>query len=204
MQTAEVQNVCRITNAPLWKRYMSCLQMISEEHADQEISPKPLQAPWQTCFTELLPWMKLRSSLNEVLLFHGCKRGTANTVVQTGFDPRVANTGGLYGEGSYFACQACKSMQYTDAHDHNDQRCILLCRVALGDPEYVKEARKGTKRPSERDPSNPLKGLHDSFVVNPGCEGGPSAQEHREFVIFKAEQVYPELAMWFRACALKD
>ncbi len=46
----------------------------------------------------------------------------------------VAALQGLNGAGLYFAQESCKAWGY--AKKKGNERCILLCRVALGDPHY--------------------------------------------------------------------
>ena len=85
------------------------------------------------------------------------------------------STGNILGKGSYFACQAAYSANYTDC------RKFFVARVIPGDycvgsPNYTK--------PPPKDPQKPLENLYDSCVdqvANPNI-----------IVIFTHYQAYPE------------
>jgi len=123
--------------------------------------------------------------LNEVLLFHGTC--VAEAIAIEGFDFRLARRG-MYGKGTYFSTQSCKSNQYTGS---SSPRTIVISRVILGTPHFAQTADKNLVQP----PSVPGSGqLHDSVLVKPGqMLGHPHGQQaHTEFVIFDFAQAYPE------------
>ena len=55
----------------------------------------------------------LSQEINEHYLFHGCGAEAAKDIVEHGFDPRLANEGGMFGKGVYFAENPTKSDQYS-------------------------------------------------------------------------------------------
>eukprot|EP00922_Rhytidocystis_sp_ex-Travisia-forbesii_P000527 GHVS01000780.1.p1 GENE.GHVS01000780.1~~GHVS01000780.1.p1 ORF type:complete len:953 (-),score=91.30 GHVS01000780.1:230-3088(-) len=120
----------------------------------------------------------LDTSINEVWLFHGCDVNVAKqNIAGEGFDPRLGS--GVFGAGCYFADQACKSSQY-----NNNTRCLLICRVILGD-QMIKTTKFGGRRPSMNTLTNEP---YDSIY---GVRG------HNEFIVFDSNQVYPEyLVEW--------
>ena len=60
--------------------------------------------------------------------------------------PRTSRTG-YYGQGTYFASQACKNHQYAAGDDDYDLHTIIVCRVALGDVFYADKVDKDCRRP---------------------------------------------------------
>lgn len=132
--------------------------------------------------------------INEQLLWHGAAPSKVKSIVEEGFDVRLAKRSGLYGEGVYFAEQSCKSFQYCDqdAGIHS----IILARVAIGDPFYTQAPQKSLLRPPERTNGS---GRYDSVVANVGIANAVSAagQQHREVVVFDGSQTYPELVIHF-------
>lgn len=65
-------------------------------------------------------------------LWHGTKFCNADSIATMGF-LQQKSARQLYGPGTYFAIQACKSLQYTE----NGRACLFLCAVFLGkDPFF--------------------------------------------------------------------
>merc|ERR1712187_952442 len=57
--------------------------------------------------------LRLSASVNEHLLFHGTDdKGKVCSITASGFEP-WASKNAMYGKGTYFASEACKSHQYT-------------------------------------------------------------------------------------------
>merc|ERR1711879_822175 len=120
----------------------------------------------------------------------------AEAIVRYGFDFRKSHPG-MYGDGVYFAFEACKSHQYTclkcntfcicqsvpkgaDASESKRERTMIIARVALGDPYFAKSTLSKVRHPPERSCGD---GLHDSVIANPGpMQGHPGKkQNHQEF-----------------------
>ena len=144
----------------------------------------------------------LAEDVDEKILLHGTSWESANDIVQNGFDNRISHRC-LYGDGVYFASEACKSHQYTchlPGSTHRSgcncrhERTLIIARVALGDPYLAREVAE--HRPERRRP--PVKSgkqgvTYDSIIVNPGpIRGHPQREQvHQEFVLFDREQAYP-------------
>ena len=100
---------------------------------------------------------ELNESINETFLLHGSKPETLATMLANGVNEKFS--GGLFGEGSYFADNLCKSDQYVNSltsashtasatdpslrklhrmlyrtHDHPREKVyyVFVCRVVLG------------------------------------------------------------------------
>lgn len=138
---------------------------------------------------------------NERLLLHGT-RGleTAVKIAIEGFDNRVRGKSGLYGQGTYFAAQTCKSAQHATAHGARQRATqwmmgtMLFARVAIGHPFYATGPCRERARPPEKY------GMRaDSIVAMPGIPNGlpHSSQGHMEIVTFDPAQAYPEFIVQF-------
>merc|ERR1712129_485548 len=105
---------------------------------------------------------------------------TAVQIAVEGFDFRLSRAG-LYGHGTYFSSQACKSHQYTS--DDDQCRTVIISRVALGDAALAEEVDRECRRPPLRSGTSRR---CDCIVANPGPMPGDHAgvQTHQEFVIF--------------------
>ena len=130
----------------------------------------------------------LDASLNEVYLFHGTTPDIATLISRHGFDERVASMNGLYGAGTYFAENSCKSMQYTQSPNSNGEYTIIYSRVLLGHAHHTSQGMKGVRRAPDRVPGVPF----DSVVASGGT------QVHREFIVYDRPQTYPEFIIYFK------
>eukprot|EP00906_Rhabdomonas_costata_P012053 RCo017192 len=136
----------------------------------------------------------LNRDLNEVYLFHGSNPDTATIIARNGFDERVANLGGLFGAGIYFAQEGCKSAQYCRSKDAHGRFCLLYCRVTLGDIFYTDSTLANMRRPPARKDVPTV--LYDSVVANPGVANG-GHQVHRELIVYNGAQCLPEYIIYF-------
>jgi hypothetical protein len=130
----------------------------------------------------------LDASLNEVHLFHGTPPDIATLISRHGFDERVANMGGLYGAGTYFAENSCKSMQYTVSSNSDGEYTIIYSRVLLGHVHTTSQGMQGVRRAPDRVTGVPF----DSVVASGGT------QVHREFIVYDRAQTYPEFIIFFK------
>jgi len=188
---AEVIEVQRNENAALYKEF---LQMRTDLTGTYQDGVRSLQPAIDAEFL-------INGQVNEVFLWHGTGSTAMETILRRGFDERVASvSGNLYGSGLYFASQSCKSLQYAS---RGTERCLILCRVLLGNvfyatgpidavirrPPCVQGCPHETPCPHER---------HDSVVANSGVQHTLGAQVHREFVVHNRRQVYPEFLIKIR------
>jgi hypothetical protein len=132
---------------------------------------------------------------NEFFLWHGTKPALAKTLAQEGFDERVANLGGLYGAGSYFADAACKSNQYADETNAQGERCMLYCRVTMGEAFKTDTLHTNARRAPD-NPSTPGR-PYDSIFAEKDV-GNSGTQSHNEYVVFRSQQCYPEYIIWYK------
>merc|ERR1712048_392717 len=98
--------------------------------------------------------------------------GMLEPIYKKGFETRLSNMEGLYGAGTYFAEESCKSFQYCD---QQDERCIVLARVTLGHAYRTQGPLQGHRLAPQNC---------DSVVAEVGIGNGINVQQHREFVIF--------------------
>lgn len=175
---ATVTRVLRIENTVLWKNFNfrkgTMLQL------SRSSRPRRVVVPYHE---------NVDADANEFFLFHGTDPDTAPLIAEHGFDERVAEIGGLYGGGCYFAENSCKSQQYATANRAGE--CTMLyCRVLLGDPHLTNTQLKNQRRAPEK-PGHPGQ-IYDSVVASGG------SQIHREFVVYDRHQVYPEFIIYYR------
>ena len=94
---------------------------------------------------------EMSADINEFYLFHGTSLKKAMLICKNGFDPAAADSYCLYGAGSYFAINSCKSHQYSSAKasqkGNTSNLVMLVCRVAM--PHCTAKSHKNERRPSE-------------------------------------------------------
>lgn len=127
-------------------------------------------------------------------LFHGLSPAAAEGILQADFaiDRTGAEDGRLYGHGVYFteSCSRADVLTRGDATE-DGLRCLVLCRCVLGNMHYDEEV------------------LPDLVNVVGRCVGGSyhsvlgdrrkrCPDTFREYVVYDADQVYPEILIWYR------
>ena len=143
--TFEVIQAYQIKNPHLWRRHQRFARSIRDKHKQQGICPECIRPPVSHALTEFAREIDVDLNSNARLLLHGMKDfDVAKTIAIEGFDNRVARDAAcLYGAGTYFAAQTCKSAQYAmrDGLKRKASRefpgTILIARVAIGDPFYT-------------------------------------------------------------------
>merc|ERR1712146_350145 len=87
---------------------------------------------------------QLDKDAHEEFLFHGTNDVAAESITKGDFLVNLAgsNAGTLYGKGVYLAESVSKSDEYT-MENRSGERCILVCRAALGYVYYTDEASQG-------------------------------------------------------------
>lgn len=84
-----------------------------------------------------------RSVGNETLLWHGSRMANFVGILSQGLriaPPEAPVTGYMFGKGIYFADMVSKSANYCYAHGSDNIGLLLLCRVALGEPNKKYQA----------------------------------------------------------------
>merc|ERR1712187_1030778 len=92
----------------------------------------------------VFPWYILDNELNERIAFHGTTISKLDSIAQQGYDSRLSELNGLYGAGTYFAEQSCKSFQYCDIQG---EKCIVLTRVTMGHVSPANSNLQGLRLP---------------------------------------------------------
>ncbi|XP_052280854.1 uncharacterized protein LOC127878368 [Dreissena polymorpha] len=116
-----VTEIQRIENLSLFRKYCHKRQSLFEQLVKQKKGawPKVECIPKSTgpIVLQKLASRKMASDLypeiNEVLLFHGTKEDTIDTICQDGLDPRLGSGKAMFGPGVYGAEKALKADQYT-------------------------------------------------------------------------------------------
>lgn len=169
----------------------------------------------------------LDAKANEYWLFHGCDPKVLQTLLEKGYDPRVSNVHGMFGGGFYLAENSSKSNQYIPCpgceqncitresnceceDQENFEFTIILYRTVLGDVHIVKQYRKEiyrgidkqhpVRRPPSKENSNEL---YDSVMGECKNYGGDRLN-YREFVLYDADQAYPEYVIQYKRSLEKN
>ena len=132
----------QVRNRNLWRRYQRHVQGICDKHEKHGIVPEAIDPPVGGALTKIAEAIDVNLAGNERLLFHGTRSlEIAQKIAAEGFDNRIAHSNGLYGRGTYFAAQTCKSAQYATADrskaTQSKMGTMLIARVAIGDPYYT-------------------------------------------------------------------
>ena len=148
----------RVENMALWKQYWHRKRemvdiMRAHNIRSSGLSPAP---PYLANPRLTNPDQLMAQGLNEVFLYHGTSVEIAAIVSKHGFDERVSNNG-LYGKGLYFADESCKAGQYAKSQYSREcgetTKTILISRVTLGDPHYVKPGKQRDHVATRRAPA---------------------------------------------------
>ena len=131
----------QVRNRTLWRRYQNRSRRIVEKNKELGIGLEKMKPPVGDALAEFGEELLVEWGQNEEILFHGTRTWEdAKKIVCQGFDNRVARESGLYGRGTYFATQTCKSAQYATTQGQVKKATgqmvgtLLLARVAIGDP----------------------------------------------------------------------
>jgi hypothetical protein len=181
-----VVSVERVENESLWQMYQLRRDILKKTCAAQGIRSISAVTNWQPAMPSKA---EMSTDINEFYLFHGTSSKSAHFICEHGFDERVAALSGLYGAGSYFAINSCKSHQYSSQNKDSSTFVMLVCRVAMGSPYCTSTSHNNQRRPPDNaaTPGRPF----DSIFAQHGIGRG-GQQQHNEYVVFDRLQVYPE------------
>ena len=120
----------------------------------------------------------------EVFMFHGVPWRAVDSISSSGFklEHSGMHRGSMFGQGIYFAPHASKSDFYADCNE-NGEKCIFLCRVALGGA-MAKWAACPHMSPTD-DPDLRWKSV---WAVTRECGG---VVDHPEACIFSEDAALP-------------
>ena len=135
--------------------------------------------------------------LHELLLYHGCRRGSIDGILSEGFDPSRSGerSGQFFGCGTYFADISAKADTYVDSAA-DGMKCVVVAQVCLG--KALKAFRAMPRfHPScsEGDDERPA---FDSVVGEDTEHEG--ILDHREYVIYNGAQAMPRYLVWYQHC----
>jgi serine/threonine protein kinase len=190
-----VVSVVRVENESLWQMYQLRRDILKKNCAAQDIRSLSTVTNWQPAIPSKAD---MSTDINEFYLFHGTSLGMAEVICKHGFDERVAALSGLYGAGSYFAINSCKSHQYSSKIKDSSNFVMLVCRVAMGSPHCTSTLHQNARRPPDNaaTPGRPFDSIFAqhgiSFPIIIAGVQRHHKQHHNEYVVFDRHQVYPE------------
>lgn len=125
-------------------------------------------------------------------LFHGLSSSSAEAILQPDFAIDRTPTGRLYGHGIYFT-ESCGQADVLTLGAGSDDcvRCLLLCRCVLGNSLVDEEVLPDVVSLVGQC----VAGAYHSVV---GDRRKRCPDSFREFVVYDADQVYPEILIWYR------
>lgn len=128
---------------------------------------------------------------NSAWLYHGTNDEAAAMISRGDFliERAGSNAGTLFGRGIYLAESCSKSDEYSTENEEG-LRCILVCRVTLGNINYCDERRPDV----DKLVRSCVNGNFHSVL-------GDREKVHstfREFIVYDDDQVYPEYVLWYK------
>jgi hypothetical protein len=106
-----VIGVQRVQNTELWQSYDMYRQRLQQQQQQQQPDS---------------------SGINMKTLYHGTSTAFIDTIVEEGFDARLAKAASLYGRGTYFAERAETAMMYISGTFFLQQQKLIVASVVLG------------------------------------------------------------------------
>jgi len=219
----------RLEHDVLWKEYMAArtkvqVQMESLRKQGASFAKVDLRKEYSTLLREL-PVHKTEAmdeQINEVYLSHGTKPEVLLTILQNGLNERFS--GGLFGNGTYFAEDVGKNDQYC-APDHGGQNplqkvlyhelkippaygvfYVLFCRVILGSPVRTQDGEYDMdQRPQVSVWSSEQRELAAIPKSSPPinfhsllAEKGGKLKRYRELIVYHGTHIYPEYVVAYQ------
>ena len=126
------------------------------------------------------------------MLFHGAEYNVVDIITRRGFDDRLANTGGMFGSGIYFANMASKSDEYVGRSGGTFK--MIIARVSMGNAYRTNRTMSGTRRPPC---VNSCTGScsHDRFD---SIWYDSTGKNYEEYMVYDRYQCYPEFVVEYR------
>lgn len=203
--TFELTKVVRVQNPTSWLRYQAHKDEIVTQ-CGSTASPIP----------NVLTRPPLDATVNEYHLFHGLNSKFIPHIKKLGFNTNGSSLTGMFGAGLYFYENSSKANQYSHAEEcatsgpnppnctckKDDEMCMLLCRVILGDALIEQNFRGNAPgqfwHARRTAPIKPGGSCYHS-VVGESKENYPAAALLlREYVIYECGQVYPEYVIFYK------
>lgn len=181
----------RCQNVQNWIEYSRTRWLIKEELAADKGLPRSIDGLKTAGAFLDEDQYRLDSGAHEAFLFHGTNDDAAVRITRGDFLVNLAgsNAGTLYGKGIYLAESVCKSDEYTKANVRGE-RCILVCRAALGYVNYNCEVAPSADKLVKSCTDGPY---HCVVGDREKCRG-----TYREIIVYSNTQVYPEYVIWYK------
>lgn len=181
----------RCENLKDWKRYYHRRHQIA--HACSQKTNFVKRPVLTSRAAALYKRQAIRTHCNEWLLFHGTSPESAKSILSGTGDFVISlagsATGTLYGRGTYFAESITKADEYAQA-DEDGLCCVLVCKVAAGHVLYNNEVTPD----AEKLQQSCISGEHHSILG----DREKCRRTFKEIVIFDADQVYVEYALFYK------
>jgi hypothetical protein len=184
-----VRRIIRVENSGRWARYMATRDSIMQRRSQAEFwkfKPQVMTSKTTGKYPEIFG--QLNEDYNEVYLWHGTPVRTALSIAHEDFNINLAGTthGSMYGRGLYLAESCTKADEYAKDEPgyYKGMFALLLCRVCMGKffRTIAKDEQAGDRISS---------GAFDSTLGDRSVSVGT----FREFVIYDADQLYPEFVI---------
>jgi len=189
-----VRRVVRVEHSNMWEKYAQKRKAILESRHSEKL--RRFDPPLMT--TDIVGqapavFESTLGSLNECYLWHGTTIRTALSIAQKDFDMSLAGTGrgAMYGPGAYFAecCTKADEYSFDEPGGYYDGiRAMLLCRVVMGKMYY-------TTKFGQEDAYDQVKGGTCDSVL---ADLAKYRKTFREFVVYDADQIYPEYVILYQ------
>jgi len=187
-----VRRVLRIEDSSMWKRYYDKRTSIGDARSSAAIKrfdPEPLTNKLASSSAEMFE--PLSEELNEVYLWHGTSVRVALAIAQNDFriDKAGSGAGTMYGRGAYLAESSTKADEYAASEKtghYKNIHAMMLCRACMGKFYY-------TTQRDDKLGDRVASGEYDAVMGDRTKAVGT----FREFVVYDADQVYPEYIMLY-------
>jgi len=184
----------RVENSHTWSAYVNFKLMLRSHIAQKPINlihdfaengaVITAQHLQQEHLEQCISLGSIEVDLNEHWLWHATSEESAQLIAKNNFQitqSGAAVSGLRFGPGAYFAESLEKALAYSI--DEAGKKCIILCRVALGEVYY-------TEKDTENTAASTALGQQKNSLL-----GDPSKLGPREFVALCPEQIYPEFIL---------
>jgi hypothetical protein len=197
-----VRRVIRVEDSAMWQRYLKRRDEIQEKRKGdgslKKIDPPVLTDEIARANTQVFEGLDSSLERSEVYLWHGTAVRTALAIAQNDFNIDLAGSsaGTMYGRGAYLAESCTKADEYSKDEQggyYEGIFALLLVRVCLGKYYHT------TTRDNEAG-NKVASGDFDSTLGDRSA----SVNTFREFVVYNADQLYPEYIVLYSRVHASD
>lgn len=185
--------VIRTEDSHILKRYLAMRDHIKTLRSEASVTrPDPSVVTDSFVSSHPESFDQLDGTINEVYLWHGTKVRSALSIAQCDFDLSFAGShaGTMYGRGVYLSESCTKADEYAEDEPDGYYQgiyALVLCRVVLGEYFYTQD----------RNPNAHVEvqsGRYDSTLG----DRLKKVDTFREFVVYNADQIYPEFVVVYQ------